>query len=203
MGRQILNRLAHMLGAGATVEPNHIHRHRFHRRNIGGDVGTEQHPPTHVEEDLGLHGHIGAVEIGFGTPQAIEGGFDFKDVDASFDQQQINPTVDQGSGLLIKGIAELLKGHIAQGRVVGRRQLTGGSNRASHVASPTIFGFILVGHTTGQTGRGDIDFGHPFAQTPFFEARARALEGTGFEHIATCLHKATVNVANDIGAGNH
>ena len=117
-----------MLGAGATVEANHIHWHRFHGGDIRRDVSTEQHAPTHVEEDLRLHGYIGTVEIGFGTPQAIEGGFDFEDVDASFDQQQINPTMNQGSGLLIKGIAQLLEGHIAQGRVVGGRQLTGGSN---------------------------------------------------------------------------
>ena len=192
-----------MLGAGAAVESDDINRHGLHGGNVCGDIGPQQHTPTHIEENLGLYSHIGPVHVFFGAAQTVQRGLDLEDVDAGLDQQHVDAALDEGHGLLAEGVAQLIKRHVAQGRVVRRRQLARGSNRAGHVAVATIFGGIAIGYRAGQPGGGHVDFVDLFAQTPFFEAGFGGLEGAGFEHVGASRQKRAVDLANHVGPGYH
>ena len=52
------DRLAHVLGAGGTVETDDVDAHAFEDGERGVDIGAEQHAAGRIERDLGLDRQI-------------------------------------------------------------------------------------------------------------------------------------------------
>jgi hypothetical protein len=73
------DRLAHVLGAGRTVQPDHVHIHGLERCHGTRDVGAEEHAAARVERDLRLDGDT-APDLGEQPLEARDGGLYLEDV---------------------------------------------------------------------------------------------------------------------------
>ena len=122
--------LAHMLGAGGTVQADDVDAETFENGQRGIHVGAEQHAAGGVKRDLGLDGQVdaGLVE---GLMDAGDGGLDFENVLRGFDQQEIDPASNQTDGLLPEYVGQFIEADVGEFGVVGGGKFARGTDGAS------------------------------------------------------------------------
>ncbi len=200
---QVADGIAHMLGAGRAVEPDHIHRHRLERGDHGGNIGAQQHPAGNVEKNLRLNRDVRPVELLLGAANTVQRGLDLQNVDARLDQQHVHAALDQPGRLFAKGVRQLVEGDVGEGRVVGRGKLARWPHRARHEATAPIARFVLIGDGASNARGSLVELLRLVAETPLFEAHACGLKGVRFEHVAARFHERAVDLADDVGTGVH
>ena len=125
--------LAHVLGAGGTVEADDVDAHAFEDGERGVDVGAEQHAAGRVERDLRLDRQID-LSLVEGFVDAGDGGFDFEDVLRGFDEEQVHAAADQTDGLFAEDIGEFVEGDVGKFGVIGGGKFAGWADGAGDKA---------------------------------------------------------------------
>ncbi len=194
---QVGDRLAHMLGAGGTVQPDHIDAQLFQDGQGGAHIGAQQHAPGGVQGHLGLDGQD-HVRLGKGLLDPGNGGLDLQDILGGLDQQQIHPALDQAHGLLAEHLRQGGKTDVGQLGVIGGGQLAGGADRAGHKAG-LLGGGIFVGQAARQGGRRAVDLDHPLAQAVLAQGQPVGAEGIGLQHIHARLQEGAMHLRHRLG----
>jgi hypothetical protein len=187
------DRVAHVLGPGRAVEPDHVHLERGKRRQHRLDVGAEQHLAALREQrDRGLDRQLapGGLECLTG---AEDGRLDLEDVLRRLDDDQIGAAVDEAARLLGEDLDQPPEGDRAEGRVVGGGQEAGRPDRAGD-ESPG------PGRLASDLGRLGVDLERVLAQSPLVELQPRALEGVGLDHLRAGVEHRRVDALDHVGA---
>jgi hypothetical protein len=193
---QVADRVAHVLGAGRAVEPDHVHLERAEGREHCGDVGAEQHLAALGEEGdaaLDRQGAAGLCECGAGAEHRR---LDLEDVLRGLDDDQVGAALDEPRRLLGEDLDQLGEGDPAQGRVVGGRQVAGRPDRAGDEA-------VLAGGAARDLGRLAVDLERVLAEAPLLELQARTLEGVGLDHLGAGLEHRGMDPLDHVGAVQH
>ena len=127
---QEADRVAHVLGPGRAVEPDHVDVERRQRRQHRLDVGAEQHlAALRQQRDAGLDRQPAA-----GRGERLAGAEDrrlhLEDVLRGLDDDQVGAAFDQAPRLLGEDLDQAAEGDVAQGGV-GRRRAGSRSGRSS------------------------------------------------------------------------
>ena len=116
--------LTHVLGAGGTIQADHVDGHALQDREGGSHVGAKQHPPGGIQGYLRLDWQADAGLIK-GFLDAGDGSLDFEDILGCLDQQQVNATLDETDGLFAKNVGKLSEADGGEVGIVGGREPAG------------------------------------------------------------------------------
>ncbi len=201
MTRQVPDGLAHVLRAGGTVEPDHIHSQRFERGERTGDVRSEQHAPAGVQRHLHLKGDA--------APEKIERSLDpgdrrlyLENVLRGLDQKHIDAAGDEGERLLVKILRQLVEGDRRKRRIAARRQHARRTHRSCDEAR-LLRRRVSLACLTRDSGGVEVDRLDLVAQPPFGESPRCTLEGACFHNVAPDREKALVDFTNHIRPRQH
>ena len=190
------DRVAHVLGTGRAVEPDHVDFQRLERRQHRLDVGAQQHlAALRQQRDRGLDRQraTGLLE---GLAGAEDGGLDLEDVLRRLDDDQVGAARHQAPGLLGEHVDELAERDPAEGRVVGGRQEAGGPDRPGDEA-------LRARGPAGDLRRLRVDLQRVLAEAPLVELDPRALEGVGLEHLGAGIEHRGVHALDHVGTIEH
>ena len=98
---EVAQGLEHLGGAGGAVEPDHIGVKGLDAGEGGADLGPGQHPAGQLDGDLHLHRQVDAGSP-HRLPGALDRGLGAEEVELGLDDHQVDSTVDQASGLLLR-----------------------------------------------------------------------------------------------------
>ena len=190
------DRVAHVLGAGRAVEPDHVDVERPQGRQHRLDIGPEQHlAAVGKERDAGLDRQR-AAGLGEGFAGAEDRRLDLEDVLGGLDDDQVGAAFDQAAGLLGEDLDQSGEGDVAQGRVGRGRQEAGRADRAGDET-------VIASRPAGDFRRLDVDLQRVLAQTPLFELQPRALEAVGLDHFGPGFEHRGVDPLDHVGAIQH
>ncbi len=190
---EVADRVPHVLGTGRAVEPDDVHPHALEDREDGLDVGAEEHLAAVREQRYGNLDRHRATDPLEGPASADDRGAHLEDVLRGFDDHEVDATVDEGAGLLVEDLGELLEADVAERRIVARRQEAGRADRPGDEA-------IRPGGLTGDLGGTAVDLDRVVGQPPFVELQPRTLEAVGLEHLGAGFEEGLVNAGDDVGA---
>ncbi len=186
------DRVAHVLGAGRAVQPDHVDPQRLQRAQHRGDVGPQQHLAAVGQQ---RHGGVdrqrapGALESG---ARAEHGGLDLEDVLRRLDDDEVRAAVDQPLGLLGEDLDQLAEADLPERRIFGCRQVARRADRARHEAA-------LAGGFARELGGLRVDLHRVVGQAPLAELDPRGLEGVGLEHFGARLEHRGVHALDHVG----
>ena len=188
--------IAHVLGAGRAVEPDHLDVERRKRRQHRLDVGAEQHlAALRQQRDGGLDRQL-APGLPERRARTEHRGLDLEDVLRGLDDDQVGATLDQTLRLLGEDLDQSAEGDRAEGRVVGGRQVAGRPDRSRDEAR------IACG-LARDLRRLRVDLEGVLAEPPLVELQPRALEGVGLHHLGAGIEHRRVHALDHVGAMEH
>ena len=193
---QEANRVAHVLGTGRAVEPDHLDVERGERREDGLDVGAEQHlAALRQQRDrcLDRQGAAGELER---LASAEDRGLHLEDVLGRLDDDQVRAALDQAPGLLGEDLDQLLERDVSEGRVVARGQEARWPDRAGDEA-------IAAGRLARDLRSLGVDLERVLAQAPLVELQTAALEGVGLDDLGARIEHRGVDTLDHVGAVEH
>ena len=143
-----------------------------------------------------LHDLFGGIECRFG----IEG------IENRFEEEQVDPAVDECGDLFPVGVGEVVKCEGAQGGVVHvwrhRTGLVGRPYRAGHKTRLVgRFRRVVVGNVPGEASRLEIDFSHDRLHVVVAHRYAIGVECVGLDNIGSGIEIGFVYGRNDLRAG--
>ena len=106
------------------------------------------------------------------------------------------PPSTRPRGLLGEHLHQLAEGDLAERRVVARRQVAGGADRAGDEA-------VLARRLARDLGGLAVDLERVLAQAPLLELQAAGLEGVGLEHLGAGLEHRLVHALDHVRAVEH
>ncbi len=190
---QVADRVAHVLGSGRAVQPDHVHVERGEGGEHRLDVGAEQHlAAVGQQRDRALERQrlAGRLERLAG---AEDRGLDLQDVLRGLDDDQVRAAVDQALGLLSEDLDQLGEGDLAQGGVVGGGQVPGRADRAGHEP--------LIAHGLAcDLGGLLVDLQRVVGQAPLLELDPAGLEGVCLDHLGPRFDHRGVDALDHVGA---
>ena len=146
-----------MLRTGRAVEADHLDRHVLHDRERGGDIGAKQHAAGGIEGDRGLDWNSATRPSANTRIGGMNGGLQLENVLDGLDDQNVGAAVDKPADLVEEEIDDLLESMLAEHRVFGGREETGGADRAGDEARAGR-GAVLVGDAAGDLCGGAVLF---------------------------------------------
>jgi hypothetical protein len=188
--------ISHVLGAGRAVEADDVDLQRLERGERGADVRAEQHlAAVGQEADAGLDRDAAAGGLER-LARAEDGRLDLQDVLRGLDDDEVDAAFEQALGLLGEDGHELAESDPAEGRVLGRRQVAGGADRAGHEA-------VLADRVARDLGGLAVDLQRMVGQAPLLELDPGGLEGVGLDDLGARLDHRLVDALDDVGPVEH
>ena len=190
---QVADGVAHVLGTGRAVEPDHVDVERVKRRQDGGDVRAEEHlPALGQERDRGLdrQGAPGRLEC---LARAEDRRLHLQDVLGRLDDDQVGAALDQAARLLFEDLDEPAEADVAQRRIVRGGQEARRADRARDEA-------VRPGGLARDLRRAAVDLERVLAQAPLLELQAGALERVGLDDLRARFEHRLVNRLDDVRA---
>ena len=124
------DRVAHVLGAGRAVQPDHVDVERLERGQHGADVGAEQHlAALGQQRHAALDRQRPVLELER-LAGAEDRGLDLEDVLRGLDDDQVGAALDEPARLLGEDLDELGEGDLTERRVVAGGEEPGRADRA-------------------------------------------------------------------------
>ena len=197
--REVADWLAHVLGPRRAVEADHVDPEPFKGGHRARDVGAEQHAAADVEGDLRLDGDA-AADLGEEALESSDGRLDLENILRRLDEQDVDAPLDEGAGLLVEVLDQLVEGDGREGGVAAGGEHPGRSDRAGDVAG-VLGGREFVAGCAGEAGRGDVELVRFLSDPPFGESAGRGLEGAGLDDVAPDGEEGLVDAADDVRAG--
>ena len=193
---EVADRVAHVLGAGGAVEPDHVHVERHQRGEHGLDVRAEEHlAAVRQQRDARLDRNLAAGELE-GLAGAEDGGLDLEDVLRGLDDQQVGAALDQALRLLGEDLNELAEGDLAERGVVARGEVARGADRPGHEAA-------LAGGRARDLRRLAVDLRRVLAKPPLIELEAAGLEGVRLQDLGARVQHRLVHALDHVRAIEH
>ena len=187
------DRVAHVLGAGRAVEPDHVDPQCLERRERRADVGSEQHRAALGQEGhAGLDRHRPARELER-LASAEDRRLELEHVLRGLDDDQVDATVHEPVRLLGEHLEQLAEGDLTEGRVLARGEESGRTDRAGYEP-------LLTGRLAGDLGCLDVDLAGVVLEAPFGELQSRGLEGVGLEHLGAGVEHRGVDAFDHVGS---
>ena len=194
---QVANGFTHFLRARGAVQPERDDlRVGVDGGPGGGDIRADQHRPRRFDRNGAQHGNM-PVLFDHRIRSRHDGRLGLQDVLARFDQQRINPAVEQASHLLGVAVHEGVPRGLQE-----RRQLRPGSDRADHESRVRRLGELGTGFA-GDLGGSLVDLIGLVCDSEFGKADLVGPERVGLDGVTTHRQKGMMNVAHDVGPSQH
>ena len=188
--------VAHVLGAGRAVEPDHVDLQRLERREHRGDVRAQQHLAAVGQQrhrGLDRQGLAGRLER---LARAEDRGLHLEDVLRRLDDDEVGAAFDEAARLLLEDVDERAEGDVAERGVVGGGEE---SRRADRAGDEAVLARRLAGDLRGL----GVDLERVLAEAPLVELDAAALEGVGLEHLGARVEHRRVHALDHVGTVQH
>ena len=193
---EVADRVAHVLGAGRAVQPDHVHVERNERCEHGLDVRAEQHlAAVRQQRDARLDRDLAAGEVE-GLARAEDRGLDLEDVLRGLDDEQVGAALDQALGLLGEDLDQLAEGDLAERWVVARGEMARRADRAGHEA-------VVAGGRARDLGGSAVDLRRVLAEPPLLELQAAGLEGVRLHDLGAGVQHRLVHALDHVRAVEH
>ena len=190
---QVADGVAHVLGAGRAVQPDHVHVERGERGEHRLDVGAQEHlAAVGQQRDRALDRQrlAGRLERLAGAEHR---GLDLEDVLRGLDDDQVGAAVDQALGLLGEDLDQLGEGDLAERGVVGCGQVAGRADGAGHEP-------VLAHGLARDLGGLLVDLDRVVGQAPLLELDPAGLEGVRLDDLGARLDHRGVDALDHVGA---
>ena len=192
--REMPEGLAHLDGAGGTVEADDVDLHGAEHGERPRDLGAGQHAAGELDRDLDLDRHD-PVEGDHGPAGAVDGGLGREEVEDGLDQEEVDAALEEPGGLLLVGVAQVGVGDLAQRGEFGAR-----SHAARHPTRALRRG-ELGRHGFGDLCAGAADFTGAVGQPVLSQHDRGGAERAGLDDVAPNLEERAVHLGDEIGAG--
>ena len=194
MLRQVPQVLAHLLGAGGAVDPDHVGAHRVERHERRADLGAGQHAPGELDGDLHLDGQ---VDLGgaHGGAHTIDRGLGAEQVELRLDDEQVDAAVDQAERLLGVEVTQFAVPDLTEGREPRARTHRPGDE------SLAVRGRGVLGGVSRDAGGDAVQLTGAVREPVLAEGHAERSERVGLDHVGTGGEVLGVQPPDHVGSG--
>ena len=169
------DRVAHVLGPGRAVEPDHVDVERVERRQHRLDVGAEQHLAAVRQQRDAESGSAACGRSRLNASRAPKIAALTSRMSCAVSMMiRSAPPSTRPRACSAKTSTSSPKVMLPEGRVVGGGQEAGRADRAGDEA-------VLARRLAGDLGGLGVDLERVLAEAPLLELQARALEGVGLD----------------------
>ncbi len=164
-----------------------------HRRR----VGSEQHPPGHVERHRG-HDRDRTARRRDGSASAEHRCLGLENVLLRLDDQEIGTTCDECGRLLQEDRNQVAKAQAAHRWIARRGQEAGRTDAPGDKASPPVRGLVLIGDPAGQARGRAVQLLRDLGLAPFLEPGPGRLKRGGFQDVAAGFEEGSMDALDNL-----